>query len=389
MTIKDLTKDSIISLQNLTIIKEVDEFTLGDEKKNIYFRVPIEATYVIQEANGIKSIKEIEDTIKVTKQVDIDVLDFIINLNKLGLIEDIDTLQQHNLTKKSWTILLGKIFFNKFTTVFYSLNVLLLFILFIIDYETLLPSYRDTFVFTHIDLSLLLFFIVSWLLVFIHELAHYFAVSAYGKKMKLQLSVRWFWIVIEADMNSLWLIPRNHRYIPFLAGFFWDVLILNTSLIISLFIENGLFLNILKMISLIQFYKILWQFIIFLRTDFYYVIINYLGISNLTKGSISYLLRKFSHSQKNFFDKFNNREQRICKRYSYLYLISIVIMSYLFFSLSLPATIYAIRESFQNISTFNMNNLIFWDSSIVLSIFLLELVLWIIGGYQKWRREGT
>ena len=51
-----------------------------------------------------------------------------------------------------------------------------------------------------------------------------------------------------------------------------------------LVINDIFIISLLKMIALIQFYKIIWQFIIFLRTDFYYVLLNYFGVSTLTKG---------------------------------------------------------------------------------------------------------
>lgn len=382
----DFTNDSVISLQHLTVIEEINEYTIGDEIKNIFFRVPVEAIYVIQKADGVKTIREIEESIKASNQVEVDVLDFINSLNKLGLVETGSKEKSQEIKNNSWTILVGKLLFNKFTTVFYILNVLLLITLFVTNYKASVPSYKDTFVFSHVGLSLLLFFIVSWTLVFIHELAHYFSVASHNKKMKLQLSIRWLWIVVEANMNSLWLIPRKKRYIPFLAGFFWDVVILNIALILGFILEQGIVLSIFKMITLIQFYKILWQFVVFLRTDFYYVIINYLGVSNLTKGSIAFLLRKISKKHDEFFQKFNIREKSICKKYSCFYLLSLATVFYLFFSLSLPATLYAIMESLENINRFNLHTFTFWDSTIVLFIFLLEIVLWGIGGYQRWKR---
>lgn len=389
MAEQNFTKDSVISLQYITVIEEVDEYTIGDESRNIFFRVPIEAVYVISKADGTKTIEEIQQDILRTKETEVDVLDFVRSLDKLGMVKEViaDPLPQKK--EKKWTVQLGKLFFNKVSVLFYGLNIVLLLFLLTSSPEKMIPSYEETFVFPQIGLSLLLFFAVSWILVFIHELAHFFAVAAQGKEMKLQLSIRWFWIVIEANMNSLWLIPRKQRYIPFLAGFFWDVVLLNAVLLLSTTIEQGHIFNILKMIALIQFYKILWQFVVFLRTDFYYVTINFLGVSNLTKGSIAFLFSKFSPMQAERFKNFNEREQTICKRYSFFYALSAAVVIYLFFSLSLPATLFALKESVEHIQYIDLSSYLFWDSTIVLSIFLLEAVLWMIGGYQRLKREGA
>ena len=36
MVLEKFTKDSIISLSNLTVIKEIDEYTIGDEQKTFF-----------------------------------------------------------------------------------------------------------------------------------------------------------------------------------------------------------------------------------------------------------------------------------------------------------------------------------------------------------------
>lgn len=383
MVLEKFTKDSIISLSNLTVIKEIDEYTIGDEQKNIFFRVPKEAIYVIEEANGHNTVEEIQDSILQNKKIEIDVLDFMNTLNSLGVINDINLDEDR---KNNFIQSLGKFLFNKVTITFYIINILLTIILLIAFPNKLTPNYQDTFVLSSIGLSLLLFFFVSWFLVFVHEGAHYLAVSATGKKMNFQLSIRWFWVVIEANMNTLWSIPREKRYIPFLAGFFIDILIINISFILILVINDIFIISLLKMIALIQFYKIIWQFIIFLRTDFYYVLLNYFGVSTLTKGSIAYLLRKISPKYNLFFDKLSSREQIICKRYSWLYIVSLFAVCYLFLFLSIPTVLYTLKTTLSILSTFAYNTFEFWDSFIVLALLLFEFILWIIAAYKRFKR---
>lgn len=384
MILDKFTKDSIISLSNLTVIKEIDEYTIGDEQKNIFFRVPREAIYVIEEAKGHNTIEEIQDSILQNRKIEIDVLDFMNTLNSLGVINNINL--NIDKEKNSFVQSLGKFFFNKVTIIFYIINILLTFILLVSFPNKLTPSYQDTFVLSSIGISLLLFFFVSWFLVFIHEAAHYLAVSATGKKMNFQLSIRWFWVVIEANMNTLWSISREKRYIPFLAGFFVDILIINISFILILNMNDVFIISLLKMVALIQFYKIIWQFIIFLRTDFYYVLLNYFGVSTLTKGSMAYLLRKFSPKYNLFFDKLSSREQIICKRYSWLYIVSLFAILYLFLFLSLPTVLYTLKTTLNILFTSTYNKFEFWDSFIVLALILFEFVLWIIAAYKRFKR---
>lgn len=377
------TKDSIISLSNLTVIKEIDEYTIGDEQKNIFFRVPREAVYVIEEAEGHNTIEEIQNSILQNKKIEIDVLDFMNTLNNLGVINNISLNEGH---RNNFIKNLGKLFFNKTTVIFYIINILLTIILLISFPNKLTPNYQDTFVLSSIGLSLLLFFFVSWFLVFVHEGAHYLAVSATGKKMNFQLSIRWFWVVIEANMNTLWSISREKRYIPFLAGFFIDILIINVSFILILIINDIFVISLLKMVALIQFYKIIWQFIIFLRTDFYYVLLNYFGVSTLTKGSISYLLRKISSKYSLFFDQLSIREQIICKRYSWLYVISLFAICYLFLFFSIPTVFHTLKTTLNILSAFAYNTFEFWDSFIVIALIFFEFILWIIAAYKRFKR---
>ena len=68
---------------------------------------------------------------------------------------------------------------------------------------SLLPNYKDMFLFESVGISLFIFFIVSWLLTFYMKLDIILQLQE-NVPVRFQLSIRWFWIVIEADMNKLW-----------------------------------------------------------------------------------------------------------------------------------------------------------------------------------------
>lgn len=131
-------------------------------------------------------------------------------------------------------------------------------------------------------LSLLCFTFIGIIITIFHEMGHYLSAVELQFPVKIKLSLRLFHLVVETDINSIWGVERNKRYICYLAGFYTE----NIILLFTFFIKNLDFIGnfgerICDAIILIVFLNFMWQLMIFLRTDFYFVILNYLNIPAL------------------------------------------------------------------------------------------------------------
>ncbi|MEI4709093.1 hypothetical protein WAG12_03635 [Bacillus cereus] len=383
-----LTLDSIVDLSHLSIQKEDDEeYTVGDLYNDIFIRIPYEGVLVIELLNKGLSIEESQKEIENKYKIEIDVLDFVELLLELKLIHKLDGKVLMEIIKTDmnlgWKQKIGKLFFRKETVIMYTILSILTVGMFCYE-PSLLPNYKDMFLFESVGISLFIFFIVSWLLTFLHEIGHYFAAAKENVPVRFQLSIRWFWIVIEADMNKLWSQEKQKRYIPFLAGLCWDMVVLFIAVLIQFFMQNQEFIyHFARMIILIQMYRVVSQFAIFLRTDFYYILITYFNSSNLTQSATAYLLKSIVASKNNIFVNLPEKEKKLAKYYSYFYVLGGIAASLLFIFYTVPAGYTAINGAVQQISSYQINSINFWDGFILLSLTLFEVALWCIGAWKS------
>lgn len=181
---------------------------------------------------------------------------------------------------------------------------------------TLFPSYKDMYAFNSLGFNLLLFFAISWLSTILHEAGHYLSIIREGIPISYKFNLRFVWLVVEADMTGLWSLPKKQRYLPLLAGLLVDLAVFFTVLIIPV-INISHFINILCRITrLAIFYKLLWQLLLFFRTDLYYVILNASGMNGLFKnamGLLSFIKNRTSS------DWYNLSKKE--KRYSFVFLL--------------------------------------------------------------------
>ncbi|PTJ54828.1 hypothetical protein BU006_13755, partial [Mammaliicoccus sciuri] len=155
--------------------------------------------------------------------------------------------------------------------------------------------YKEIIISKYIGINLLLIIIVSWILLLLHEMGHYYAAIRFNIKPTFKISVRLFWIVIEANVNRLWEKEKKEKYITFSAGVFVESTILFfCSLFLILNIQN----NLIRLIIFIILYRLLWQLLIFLRTDLYFIVITYLGTNSLHFRIMSSLKNSFCKNMK-------------------------------------------------------------------------------------------
>lgn len=90
---------------------------------------------------------------------------------------------------------------------------------------------------------------------------------------------------------------------------------------------------IVKMIILLLYYSLFWQFLLFIRTDLYYAISNLFGCRNLYGDSWSFVLNNFLRLFKGKREKLQipEKEQRVVRIYAPLMLVATV-FSVLFFA---------------------------------------------------------
>jgi putative peptide zinc metalloprotease protein len=162
-----------------------------------------------------------------------------------------------------------------------------------------LPGYRDLVWSRHSGLVLLVDATIGWALVWLHELGHLATARAAGVPGRFSLSTRLQFLVAQTDVSGIWAAPRRVRLTVYLSGIAVDLLVASACLLASdLAHPGGLARRLLLVVVLEAVLVLPTEFLIFMRTDVYFLVQDLSGCANLyADGSahLRYLVRRLRH----------------------------------------------------------------------------------------------
>jgi hypothetical protein len=126
-----------------------------------------------------------------------------------------------------------------------------------------------------------------------HEVAHWLAARAEGVPARFSIGRRLYFLVFETDLSQLWGLPRRRRFGPLLAGLAYDTVLLSALLAVALISGDGLVDRAAAALVAVETSGILFQFLVFLRTDLYAVLVMLLGCRELWRVNTLELRRMF------------------------------------------------------------------------------------------------
>ena len=164
--------------------------------------------------------------------------------------------------------------------------LVLLWLVVIVNQPDLAPHPSQVFFIDSILAAQLLMVFGQIPLLGLHESCHVLAGWRAGLPSRLGISSRMFFIVFETQLNGLLGLPRRRRYLPFLAGIYFDlVFIALCGLTASLSRDPDGTISWFGRLALALAFPVLmrmtWQGLLFLRTDLYYLIAAALGCHDL------------------------------------------------------------------------------------------------------------
>lgn len=302
-------------------------------------------------------------------------------LAQFGLIKKID---RHKLrfakpikyyASKKITPKKAKSFFTPFLvflySFFFSLSLSSIFII-----PGLMPKTEDFFWHPNITICLLSSFIFSWILAVVHELAH-FIVARFNKvNCTFSISNRFLFLVTETEYPDIFSVSKVKRLMIYSAGVFVDLVILGTIFVLLQFSSFSVLLfAFLKQISLIIWLGILWQFLFFMKTDFYFIVKEIVDCQNLYTLAMKRIKSWFSEKE-----KMSLQEEKRCPVatfYAFFILFGIGLLATIFFFYYIPIILRTIFGAIGNIFvgiSINSFGLVL-DGVTVLGIYLFTGVL--------------
>ncbi|CAI6083673.1 hypothetical protein [Cohnella sp. JJ-181] len=387
-----LSIDSNVCLSHLSIQKEGNEYTIGDPNIPKFIRVPEAAVFAVNNADGMRSIDEIRTKLKREHDVDVDVFDFFSKLLAIGFVKSIDGLvlvaDAPPSSSHERKVRISKFFFNPWTAKWFMFNFIAVLFLFAVK-PGLLPYYKDAFVLPAVGMNAFVVICMTYFLIFLHEMAHYLCSYSKGIQATIRLSRRFIFVVAETKMTGLWSKPKKERYFPYLAGMALDVSLILVCLLVQLtFSENPVLVSISRLVAFLLITGILGQFMFFLRTDVYFVLINATNSANLYQNGLLFLKSMAARKEKRNenrrkWGELPKTEKTASIWFSLIYVFGIGILLFLFVYFTFPAFLYIVSRAYREISNYSPSQYMFWDGMASFSVIAIRLALLLVGSRNR------
>ena len=301
------TRDSVVTVEPFTRQVDGNEVIIGRVETGVFLALPAEAVDLLEHLAKGKSVGETSDLYQQRYGEIPDLDDFLQFLESKGIVSSGHGSQAgaaaarrpkqqprvryhfanfpHGLAKRLFSI----------PVISGSVALILLAAMLVIFNPVLTPRRADIYFSEQRTLSFFILLVLSYATLYVHELAHLVAARAVGINSRIGISHRLWFIVAETDLTGLWSLPKRQRILPMFAG----VLIDGTSaslLVIALFANlqgylplAPLGLRLVRAMVFMYLMRFVWQFMLHIRTDFYFVIANLFNCKNLLKDTEAFL----------------------------------------------------------------------------------------------------
>jgi hypothetical protein len=399
------TRDAVLTVLPFTQQREGDEVIIGRPETGVFLAVPPEAVEILTELSHGQTIGTVSDSYQQKYNVVPDLEDFLALLEAKGLVSSgaaehraggfqaapkpaAKAPRYHfsNLPQS-----LAQRIFSK-PVLLLSLAVVVLAAYLCVLHPSLAPRTGDLYFPDYRALSWLILLLASYATLFIHEMAHLVAARALGVSSRLGISHRLWYLVAETDLTGLWSVPKEKRYLPMLAGVIVDAV--SGSLLLLLVyadeyhgrVFSPFAIRLMRAMAFTYLMRIAWQCLLYLRTDFYYVIAAFFNCKSLMRDTESYLRNQLSK----LFPKIRKvnqssipaGERRVIAAYSFLWVGGRIVAVVLLCIVTIPLAIryiHSLGQAFRIGFSANPSN--FLDALLLAAYFLVPtiagLILWL------------
>ena len=251
---------------------------------------------------------------------------------------------------------------------------------------SLWPHGRDLYFTSHRTIIWTILVLFSYGSVVVHECAHVIATRAQGVNSRLGFGNRLWDLVVEADLSSLWSVPKRQRYLPLLAGSMLDAVIASL-LVLLLYAHNHfgisippLRLQVLRAIMFTYMTRVMWQCFMFVRTDYYYVIATIFNCRNLMSDTEDFLrnemarvIPRIRRVDQSIIPAF---ERRVISIYSLVWIGGRILAFTFFFSVTIPLGSRYIGNFAHTLSAgFAANGADVIDSALMMFYFIVPIAI--------------
>ncbi|MFI6740201.1 hypothetical protein ACIBI9_45375 [Nonomuraea sp. NPDC050451] len=380
-----------VRLRPLTLVDEGDDVLVGDPETGTFITVPMIGGVVIRALQQGATIDEAAVEAARHAGEPVDVASFVAGLRDIGFVAE-DTAAQAEpprtapIQHRRWLTgpapQLVRPLFSRAAWCCYAAAAFFCLICFAFRTD-LRPKPADVFIVADQGLSMLLLIPFVYLTTGLHEVWHWLAARSLGLTARFGVDRRLYFLVFETDLSQLWSVPRSRRFGPQLAGLAIDSTVIALLLVVKLLHNSGWYtlppvgFRIVSALIFTGVASVLWQCMIFMRTDLYGVMVTAMGCRNLWRIKDLSLLHAFgrlSEKQKSELGNAHPNDARTARWFRWVYLGGLVIALLYFAVFYVPILAELLRWSVHGLAQGPLR-LHFWTTLIASILLYTPLLL--------------
>jgi putative peptide zinc metalloprotease protein len=285
---------SRVRLRDLCERRDGDGWVIGRIETGDFISVPDVAHRVLVLLGQGRTVTEIEAGLRAGTGASVAVADFVTALDELGFLASVDGRVREDSARPRPSLpwlrpghvrwLLHPLV--AVTVAGFAVAVVVMLAL----HPALVPSYRVLVWSRHAGLVLAVDAAIAWTLILVHELAHLATARAAGAPARITLSTRLQFLAAQTDVSGVWAAPRRTRMTVYLAGMSANICAAGICLLIlGLAGPHGLVRTLLAVAVAESLLALPTQFMVFMRTDVYFVLQDLTGCANLYADGSAYI----------------------------------------------------------------------------------------------------
>lgn len=394
-----IADDTRVRLSALMARRDGDKWVIGRPDTGDFIAIPEIGHRSIELLDSGHTVGGVRRRLVEEFGDEIDVSDFVTALVELGFVVALDdhlldqpdppspSLRRLKPQHVGWLLHPG--------TAIVAGGLILAAIFTVIVDPALLPTYHQIIWSLHGSVVIAGNAAIIWTLIFLHELSHLATARAAGVPGKMSLSTRLQFLAAQTDVSGIWAAPRRVRITVYLAGIVFQLCVAAAGiLLLATGLPHGIDRQLVAATTLLSLTFIPPQFLVFMRTDLYFVLQDLTRSTNLYADGAKYLrfhitrmwhwIRKSETEPADPTTGLTVRERYAIRAYCLVLLVGTTICIVVAATISIPATFTLIGRAVIVVAA-GQTGWALADAITVISVPIFFQILW---ARAWWRRHG-
>jgi hypothetical protein len=388
-----MTQQQALTFHSLSFVSEGEDVVVGRPDTGSYAVLPADGAALLRRLSDGEPPQTAAAWYEETYGEPVDLDDFLETMEELGFLRAPDqAVTRAAVPRFQW---LGRAVFSPPALIGY-LALMLVWAVLALPHSDIRPSSSQIFFVRSVIVVQLVVFFGQLPFIALHESFHVLAGQRAGLASKLSISNRLSYVVFETRTNGMLSLPRQKRYLPFLAGMLFDLIAIATLDLAAQFTRHPAgalsgFGKLCLACSFAVFTRIAWQFLLYLRTDLYYVLATAMNCHDLhdaSKALMKNRLWRVLRRPDRLLDEsqWTERDLKVAAWYGWFLVLGAVTMAGIILFITIPVAVTYLSRVASGLLAGRHDGL-FWDSLCSLSLIMVQFVLPAYLARRKRRRN--